>query len=1340
MPAKQSQSALLALQDKVARIYYTHGVFCSSHPIPVISLAVIIIILCCYPFIYLPLPGNDPQEHVTPWRSYVPPSLDEFNSSASGDSLSVGEVFQPRWLHGLPVGYVQQILVHSSVSGDVNLVEAYRAPLSKVFDILEITQNYQLLNENGSLTLDDVCMHISESVAKKIKDHLPSYGCLIVSPANIWKQNMQLLRDDPEIVRSVVSLGQKPADPSSSLSVILFGIPWSEIAVKSANPKNRPKLMSFALTIIMKEYNPLFMQGLEERLRRSFPLIQNQSITNGNITHIYFCGQYGVVEFVPLIVAYVILFLYIYFSVRKIEMVKSKIGMAFSAVVTVVASLCMSVGLCTWFGLSFTIKAGRFYLKDVFPYLVVIIGLENILVLTKSVVSTPVNLDVKVRLAQGLSKEGWSITKNLVTELSILTFGFFTFVPAIQEFCLFAVVGLLSDFFLQMVFFATVLGVDIGRMEMSDLQRQLSHQNMRQNVEDLHHMYPVFQWPLLSRYHRNEFKNKPIHSASPTESSKESKFNFPISETLKLPKRLRLVYFWARCRIFQRMFMVAFVVWVAFIVYKAGLVSLFTVEETATPSTEQTIIATTESFIQSLPLTDNLSETAYISSGIDTNASKLAPILKYKNQELWRLLLRDHWPTLFGYFNISLVGRYISILPTIKLAIQIESDGTSRNQQLNGVASTQSVESLIETFYLDEALNKPGHSNWHSSSQAYYPSSPTEIALTVILAIPSIVFLLYVMVVLYQCICSKNYAEWRSSWSQSGSKSARDMIAQMVVEAMPIVLDGHPQEIECVATHENLVVSSCLAGEIRVWDSTSGECLTVIDCKRRIHQPTFRVNKDDVENVDESNWDPELLLSTSGHSNDINSWKQRSLSLASPTEPKERFQTTNRNPLPYNYSSDDLFVGNRMAADCSKSKKDLFKFQPNLSSTIDTNFTATHQRSKSATLKVEDDGYDFSHFQIHYDEHRQLMNDEDEIGNIQFNKRSRSGDLSPSVAHSPSLNQFVASKSEDMKEVFDASSPIWCIDCKDNLIVVGCGDGRIEMYHSKTGVLRYLHESDLGQGIVSIRIYNNTIVAARLNGSIEFLEMSVQQPNSPFCQPTMHRRIDGITEPLSHSGSYYFGDGDIVCQWSHQVKAHQQPITVLAVEGGKAVTGSQDHSLKVFRVDGAMCLYTLHGHYGPITSLFIDKLSPMTVASGSHTGEVYLWDVMTGLCERRLQGHDGAVVALSYTASYVLSVGADNRLVVWERFQGHILNNIYLNQSYCRSIIMLTDNLLLTGQQGSLGVWDIRTGTAIRSVRLGDVDERVLVRHIHNVEHTIVCDYGNQLRVVQFPAIFEKNE
>ena len=295
------------------------------------------------------------------------------------------------------------------------------------------------------------------------------------------------------------------------------------------------------------------------------------------ILHIYFPGKSSISEFVPLTVTYLFLFLYMYFSVRKIELVKSKVGMAFSAVVTVLASLSMSVGLCFFFGLTLT-RTG----KEVFPYLVVIIGLENILVLTKSVVSTPTHLDVKIRIAQGLSREGWSITKNLLIEVTILTVGLFTFVPAIQEFCIFAVVGLLSDYFLQMLFFSTVLAIDIGRMESSS--------------DSQHYRFPYgpSAVPLTSQPPLRQFRpptTSPLSSTKPqirniVRSKSHPRLNgitssnYPTNvvaapnsppPTTKVPKRLRLVHFWASTRIFQRGFMLCMVVWISVIVYSSGV-------------------------------------------------------------------------------------------------------------------------------------------------------------------------------------------------------------------------------------------------------------------------------------------------------------------------------------------------------------------------------------------------------------------------------------------------------------------------------------------------------------------------------------------------------------------------------------------------------------------------------------------------------------------------------------------------------------------------------------------------------------------------------------------------
>lgn len=48
------------------------------------------------------------------------------------------------------------------------------------------------------------------------------------------------------------------------------------------------------------------------------------------------------------------------------------------------------------------------------------------------------------------------------------------------------------------------------------------------------------------------------------------------------------------------------------------------------------------------------------------------------------------------------------------------------------------------------------------------------------------------------------------------------------------------------------------------------------------------------------------------------------------------------------------------------------------------------------------------------------------------------------------------------------------------------------------------------------------------------------------------------------------------------------------------------------------------------------------------------------------QAHDGPISALTYSASYIISAGGDNKICVWERFQGHLLQTIQLVSFPCQ--------------------------------------------------------------------------
>lgn len=53
----------------------------------------------------------------------------------------------------------------------------------------------------------------------------------------------------------------------------------------------------------------------------------------------------------------------------------------------------------------------------------------------------------------------------------------------------------------------------------------------------------------------------------------------------------------------------------------------------------------------------------------------------------------------------------------------------------------------------------------------FIPSSPMEVFLTSLLCIISVIVVAYGVYVIYRCVCTKNYAEWRSSWMSNDEEN-----------------------------------------------------------------------------------------------------------------------------------------------------------------------------------------------------------------------------------------------------------------------------------------------------------------------------------------------------------------------------------------------------------------------------------------------------------------------------------------------------------------------------------------------------------------------------------------
>ncbi|XP_018574713.1 sterol regulatory element-binding protein cleavage-activating protein [Anoplophora glabripennis] len=1254
-----AQGKSSTLQEKVGTFYYTLGLFCITYPVCVVLFAILVITAAWLPLVNLPFPGKAPEVFTT-----------NLNGS---DGLQ-------------PFCYVQQVVLRVGVlpwEPDLTLGDAFRAPLYEAFKLLEVVRNYQ--DKKSLKTLGHMCLHIEAIKISNKNDRqnvLPQYSCLVLSPANLWQQDVQRFSQDNSILTTIFN-HHSFQKSKTSIAEMLFGMHLFDTGIKRYPIRNRQRIIQYAVTLFFKEYDQEFIVGLHEKLTTLYPLHQNSTKSppsSADTVMIKYPGEINYLELVPICVSFILLFLYYYFSVRKIELIKSKLGMAFTATFTVFCSLTMTMGICFFFGLTLNFEEG----KGIFPYLAILVGLENVLVLTKSVVSTPLHLDVKIRNAKGLSKEGWSITKNLLLEITVFTFGLFTFVPAIQEFCIFAIVGLITDFFLQMFFFLTILGVDISRMMNS---AEKLNQNFRNGLYQTQNVFDKCKIRGMSRS-----KSHPRLSSFPANIVAGQAQG---AQEKKIPKRVRLFNIWARTRFFQRSFMILMVIWISVIVYNSDIINHYILNVVLEDKHHNQSSSNMENYssIKLFPLlnTSNSIQVNYVTyNPIDIkyqqDQSQDIDKLKHCEYAPWLKLSSRHWPAILKKYNMSLSGQTIAILPNIKLSHVVRPDQAvllrNPEEKYGEKFQWHALAAALDPIDFRDA--ESAGNTIPQAEQPFYPTSPMEILLTTILCFISALVLAYTVVVLYRCICSRNYAEWRASWFAEKSDESGD--DQVLLEALPVVLEGHQQEIECIATDGTNIVSACLGGQLKVWDNNTGELLTQVNRKSsfedsKVHDSCLELddNLSDYESGSPPSRDETFPRLLNKINTDFSHIKE-----VSPTTPSDSKYNFNKSFRHYYFNHDyDVKL---------KHSEKTLKRQSVSCAPSETNSEITSKRDSVSN------------------------------GKVNFHRDSSSG------------SNFNAT----------GFSPVWCMDYVDNLIVIGCADGRLEFWEGTTGKLKCIFEDGTDSGITNIKTVNAKVIAARLSGVLELFQLQTYNQGRPIdwnftcAYKRTHVRTGSLGSVSDREIQNQTDcEEDLRCIKIISTRAHQQPVTCLDCEGGRVLTGSQDHTLKVFRLEDGSPLYTLHGHCGPITCLFMDRVSPATSGSGSQDGMLCVWDLQTGACMYNIQAHNGSITSLTYSASYVISLGTDERLCVWERFQGHLLNTIYVSQVFSIHVLMLAQHLVVTARSGGLVIWDVRTGECVRTITLGR-SPFIFIKQLILLRDAVLCDYGKQLRIIRFPLITHK--
>jgi Niemann-Pick C1 protein len=162
------------------------------------------------------------------------------------------------------------------------------------------------------------------------------------------------------------------------------------------------------------------------------------------------------------VISYILMFFYVSMAIGFFpDPVHTKFGLGTAGILVVLGALISSIGLTFYFNQKLTMIGA-----EVVPFLILAIGVDNIFLISRAERTVPSEVkEVDMRIAYALKDIGPSIFAAATCEALAFFVGLLTDVPALQNFCLVAGLGVVTDFFLQMTIFIGALALDNRRIK-----------------------------------------------------------------------------------------------------------------------------------------------------------------------------------------------------------------------------------------------------------------------------------------------------------------------------------------------------------------------------------------------------------------------------------------------------------------------------------------------------------------------------------------------------------------------------------------------------------------------------------------------------------------------------------------------------------------------------------------------------------------------------------------------------------------------------------------------------------------------------------------------------------
>jgi F-box and WD-40 domain protein CDC4 len=311
---------------------------------------------------------------------------------------------------------------------------------------------------------------------------------------------------------------------------------------------------------------------------------------------------------------------------------------------------------------------------------------------------------------------------------------------------------------------------------------------------------------------------------------------------------------------------------------------------------------------------------------------------------------------------------------------------------------------------------------------------------------------------------------------------------------------------------------------------------------------------------------------------------------------------------------------------------------------------------------------------------------------------------------------------------------VTCLQFDTDKILTGSDDNNINVYETRTGILRAILAGHEG-GVWALQYEGNTLVSGSTDRSVRVWNIAEARETQVFRGHTSTVRClqiltpvkvgesaDGKPimmpkQPLIITGSRDStlrvwklprpGDPDFIqsendadaddCPFFvRTLTGHQHSVRAIAAHADTLVSGSYDCTVRVWKISTGETIHRLQGHTQKVYSVVLDHERNRCI-SGSMDNMIRIWDLNTGSVKYALDGHTSLVGLLDLNCNKLVSAAADSTLRIWDPENGQCKATLSAHTGAI-TCFKHDGQKVVSGSDRTLKLWDIKTGECIKDL------------------------------------------